>query len=99
MRYYSDKLDKIFDTLQDCEKAEKEYDDKIAQKALEKAQKQKEKALRYAEIKEAQKVLKEAQTNYYTLVQKYIEDFGSIKIEDSASARDFNQLFPFFFRV
>lgn len=65
MKYYSDKLDKIFNEVKDLEEAEKAYDEKHA---LE-LKKKEERAARAKEVDEARKT-------FLDLLDKFIKDYG-----------------------
>ena len=64
MRYISDKTNKVYDSVEELEKAEKKFDDAVnAEKVRE------------AEKKDRQKEVKEAYDEYYKLAQKYYKDY------------------------
>ena len=73
MKYYSEKLKKIYDTVEDLQAAEKEYDEAHAAEIA----KAKERKARADEIDAARKDLIKAQKKYDGLINKFIEDFGS----------------------
>lgn len=66
MKYYSDTLNKIFDTVEALETAEAEYNEKV--KAENKLKEE-----RKARAKE----IEEVREHYYELVAQFIEDYGS----------------------
>lgn len=73
MKYYSEKLKKVYDTVEELNKAEAVYD---KARAAEDA-KQKERKKRAEEIKNARKELANAQKNYNDKLTKFIKDYGS----------------------
>lgn len=84
MRYYSEKLNKLFDSEEELDKAEDEFD---SQKKEIEAKKEEKKA-RAKEVedaykatiiarKEATKIINEADKKYYDLKNTFIKDYGS----------------------
>ena len=73
MKYYSEKLKKVYDTVEQLQTAETEYDKAHAAEIA----KQKERKRRAEEINKARKELVNAQKNYNELVNKFIKDYGS----------------------
>lgn len=73
MKYYSEKLKKVYDTVEDLQTAETAYD---KERAAEDA-KQKERKARAEEINKARKELINAQKNYNDLIAKFVKDYGS----------------------
>ena len=77
MRIFSKKTNKEYKTVEDCLKAEKEFDEALA---LEKAKKQKlaeDKKARATEVEEAWKAVREANRKYVELKNKFINDYGA----------------------
>ena len=77
MKYYSDKLDKIFDTATDLTAAELEYDKRIAEA---KAKAEKEKQEREAKEEERTKALNEVESaykHYLELKDAYVKKYRS----------------------
>lgn len=73
MKYYSEKLKKVYDTVEQLDTAEKEYDEAHAAEIA----KQKERKARAEEIDEARKEVIEAQKRYDELIDKFVKDYGS----------------------
>lgn len=84
MKFYSEKLNKLFDTTDELHAEEKKYDDSLAAKN----KLSETKRIRAKEIEdayknvvmvrdEASKKIKEADDKYNTLVDNFIKDFGS----------------------
>lgn len=66
MKYYSEKLKKVFDDVKSLDKAEKEFDEK---QAIE-LKKKEERASRAKEVEDAWK-------KYQELLKAFIKDYGS----------------------
>lgn len=77
MKYYSDKLDKLFDSAEECSQAEKDYDTQIAEKKQHELQLKEERSTRAKEIDEARKALEAASKHYHELIHAFVKDFGS----------------------
>lgn len=77
MKYYSDKLDKIFDSAEECSQAEKDYDTQLAEKKQHELQLKEERSTRAKEIDEARKALEDASKHYHELIRAFVKDFGS----------------------
>lgn len=84
MKYYSEKVKKLFDDAESLEEAEKDFDAKEAEKA-KLTEKRKERSVEIEEAykrtlearKEAKEIIRKADEEYQQLVDKFIEDFGS----------------------
>ena len=73
MKYYSEKLKKVYDTVEQLKTAETEYDKAHAAEIA----KQKERKARAEEINKARKELVNAQNRYNDLINKFVKDYGS----------------------
>ena len=73
MKYYSEKLKKVYDTVEQLQTAETEYDKAHAAEIA----KQKERKARAEEINKARKELVNAQNRYNDLINKFVKDYGS----------------------
>lgn len=73
MKYYSEKLKKVYDTVEQLQTAETEYDKAHAAEIA----KQKERKARAEEIAAARKDLQNRQKKYNELVNQFIKDYGS----------------------
>lgn len=73
MKYYSEKLKKVYDTVEQLKTAETEYDKAHAAEIA----KQKDRKARAEEINKARKELVNARERYSELVNKFIKDYGS----------------------
>ena len=84
MKYWSEKLNKVFDTVEACEQAElrvkeaenreKILKEREAARKKELADKRKERA---AEVEEARKAMIAAQKNYKEILEAFIRDYHS----------------------
>lgn len=95
MKFYSEQLNKLFDTQADLEAAEEKVN---AAKRAEEEKKAKLKANREArakEVEEAFKVAGEATQKAYALLKDFIKDYGSFHttLHDTAFGGIFNELF------
>ena len=73
MKYYSEKLKKVYDTVEQLQAAEVEYDKAHAAELA----KQAERKRRAAEVSEARKAAADAQKKYSDLLNKFVKDYGS----------------------
>ena len=73
MKYYSEKLKKVYDTVEQLQTAETEYDKAHAAEIA----KQKERKERAEEIDAARKEVIKAQEHYDDLINKFVKDYGS----------------------
>lgn len=106
MKFYSEKLNKLFDSEELCVKAEQEAiqaenRERVLRErkaAEEKEKKEKEAAERKAmaaEVTEALKAMNEAQKVYREKLQKFIKTYGTYHFS-SSDVNDFPSLFNFF---
>ena len=106
MKIYSEKLNKLYNTVEECQKAEfeakeAENREKILKERAEaeaKAQKEKEAAERKAaaaELDEARKTMVAAQKHYAELLDDFIKKYKSYHFS-STSINDFPILFNLF---
>lgn len=99
MKYYSETLNKLFDSTNDLEKAEKKHAEEEARKKELVENKKKQRAEDAKKVDEAFKALKEAEDNYHKVIDEFIKKYGyyhftSTDAEDIPSA--FSILKPFF---
>lgn len=71
--YLSELLNKTFETVEELEAAEKEYNDKKAEKEALKAERKR----RAEEVEEAYKKKIEAAKEYNEILKKFLEDYKS----------------------
>lgn len=77
MQYYSKKLNKLYDTVAECVKAESEYDKAQKEQEARVAKLKDERAVRAKELEDAAKDVNKAQQHYYELRDKFVQDYGS----------------------
>lgn len=85
MKYYSEKLNKIFDKPEDLKEAERAYAAKEAEEKEKKAKR----------AKRAQEV-EDAYDNYMKLLKEFIEDYGSYHLTKRSVDDDYISLFNIF---
>jgi len=77
MKYYSEKLRKVFNTADECTSAEKEYEDKLAAERIKCEELTNTRKARAKEVDEAWKAVRTAQKKYVELRNKFVKDYGS----------------------
>ena len=88
MKYFSEKLNKVFDTEQACVEAESAHDKAIAEKKAKEEKLVAERKSRAAEVENAYKVSVEAAKHYHELLDKFCKDYGSFHM--TLKSGDFN---------
>lgn len=76
MKFYSEQLDKVFDTQEACEKAEAAFQEKMEAEKKARAEKKAERAERAKEVNEAFKEYVDAEKRYTELRNAFIKDYG-----------------------
>jgi hypothetical protein len=76
MKYYSEELQKTFDTEEECVAAEKEYLDTLEKAKQEGARLREEKASRAKAVQAAYEKYVEAEKDYKSLRNDFIKDYG-----------------------
>lgn len=96
MKFYSEVLNKVFDTQEECVKAEEAHKAKIAKAEAEKKAKDEKRAARAKEVEEAYKQAAEAKKVYQEKLNAFVQDFGSfhLTMREPVSV---NSLFDLFF--
>ena len=69
MKFYSEKMNKLFDTQEDLEKAETEYTERKERERKEREERNATEKARFEEVKEAY-------SNYRKLAKKFVDDYG-----------------------
>lgn len=89
MKYYSEELNKLFDS--EDELLEAEYTVKKAAEEAEAAAKAKaiEKENKYKEVKAAFDLAAEARDNFMKLQREYVEEYGSFRLKTNHSINPF----------
>lgn len=75
MRYYSETLEQLFDTQEECEKAESAALEAKKKAEEERTQLLAERKVRAKEIEEARKAMQEAQNTYNRLLRDFLRDY------------------------
>ena len=76
MKYYSEELQKTFDTEEECVAAEKDYLQKLEDAKQEKLRLKEERTARAKEVQDAYTEWIEAEKKYKTLRNDFIRDYG-----------------------
>ena len=76
MKYYSEELQRTFDTEEECVTAEKEYLQKLEDAKNEQLKLKEEKTARAKEVQNAYEAWIEAEKNYKSLRNDFIRDYG-----------------------
>lgn len=85
MKYFSDILNKVYNTEKECKEAEEQY---LSKKKAEEEAKQKlteKRKERAKEVEEAFKNVREAQKHYDELLKAFVKDYGSFHMSFSES--------------
>ena len=92
MKYYSEELNRTFDTEDECRDAETEYLNKIAEAKKQKEALKAEKKSRADEVSDSFKAYKEAEKKYIELRNQFIKDYGyyHMTYSDSEDTSDFD---------
>lgn len=96
MKFYSDKLNKLFESADDCAKAEAAA---IKAEEEKKAAEQKKAETRKARAKEVEDALKasvEARAKYDKLLREFCKDYGAFHYSFNSENEDENDIFNFF---
>lgn len=89
MKYYSEKVKKLFETEDELTSAEAEYDEKHKQELVLKE----ERTTAAKEVEDAYKVANDAYKEYKNKLNEFIKKYGSYH----TSIKDSNSLFDWFF--
>lgn len=108
MKYYSEKLKKLFDTVDELKDAEKEFEEKqlVKKQELEvkktKAQEVEDAYKNYIQVtKDANQKVTEAYNQYLTLRNAFVKEYNSFHMSyrdsvDATNTSIWNSLFDFF---
>lgn len=80
MKYISELTNKIYDTIEECEKADETFLAERAAKEETKRKQAKEKEARQAEIEAAFEALTEARKHYSELRDNFVKDYGCLRM-------------------
>lgn len=92
MKFYSEILNKQFDTADECVAAEKAYEEEVAKKQVEQEYLKTQRKARAAAIEEAREKMVEAQNHYRILIGEFVKDYGTYHYS-SKSVNDIPHLF------
>lgn len=98
MKYYSEVLKKLYDSKEECAKAEDDYIKKVSKEAEEKKKLAEERKRRAKEVEDAYRAVIEAEKNYSKLKNAFIKDYNSFhmtfsNISTSNLLEDFLKVF------
>ena len=77
MKFYSEKLDKLFDTQELCAEAEEAHEKALAEAENKKLKLAEERANRAKEVEELYKAAVEAKKAYDEKLREFLKDYGS----------------------
>lgn len=77
MKYFSEKINKAYDTEEECLTAEKEYDERVAAEKAKKEELVATRKARATEVEEAYKDALEARKIYQEKLNAFVKDYGS----------------------
>ena len=101
MKYYSEILNKMFDTEEALVDAENEAIDKELKAQKEKEERKAKKDAAHAEVVAAMEEMKTAEKKYFNLLSAYNKEFGTFThkktIEKDGDSTDFNDLINLIF--
>ena len=95
MKYFSEKLNRLFDDEASCVKAEKEHDEALRKAEEEKQKKNATRAERAKEVEDALNELVEAKKNYAEKLQAFCKDYGAWHYTFKDSEPFKNDIFDF----
>ena len=75
MKIYSEVLNKFYESVDECEEAEKKFEEEQEAKKAEKKKKDEERAARAKEVEDAFKALKAAQKHYDDVLTQFLKDY------------------------
>lgn len=77
MKFYSEKLNKLFDSQESCVEAESAHDKQVAEAEAKKKALADERATRAKAVEEAYRNAIKAKQDYDKLLQDFLKDYGS----------------------
>lgn len=96
MKFYSELLNKLFDSQEDCAKAEEAHKAQVAKAEAEKKAKSEKRAARAKEVEEFYKAAIEAKKAYNEKLNAFIKDYGNFHMS-VAEPINISSLFDLFF--
>lgn len=101
MKFYSEKLNTLYDTQDALVKAEKAHDEKIAAEKAAKAKAESARASRAKEVEAAYKAMAAAQKEYRSKLAAFTKDYGSFHMtlhDEDCDALTIEDLFDLIFK-
>lgn len=95
MKYYSEVLNKVFDTEKACSEAEAKYQAEVEAKKAAEAKKAETRKARAAEVEAAMKAAREARAKYDKLLQEFCKDYGAFHYSFTDGDEDIFDFFRF----
>ena len=96
MKFYSEELKKLFDSQEECAKAEEAHKAQVAKAEAEKKAKDEKRAARAKEVEQARKTAIEAKKAYSDKLNAFIKDYGAFHYTTSEPI-SVTSLFDLFF--
>lgn len=88
MKIFSEKTNKYYNTVDECLKAEKAFDDAIAKEEEKKKKLSETRKVRAKEVEDAYKARLEADKVYKDKLNKFINDYGSFHMTINTEVED-----------
>lgn len=96
MYIYSEKTNKKYNTVEECQLAEKEYDERIEKEKAEKERLASEKEARRKEVEDAYDAALDARKMADDLLDKYLNDYDDVDISIKSYVTPLFRLFDLF---
>lgn len=97
MKFYSENLNKLFDSQEACEQAEAEAKRIADEKAKAEAKKAETRKARAKEVEEALKAATAARAKYDKLLREFCKDYGAFHMSYTDMDKDFVDFFTSIF--
>jgi flagellar hook-basal body complex protein FliE len=97
MKYFSDKLNKVFEKEDDLHKAEEDYDNRMAKAKADQEKLKNERSERAKEVEKAMEDAQIASAKATELLNKFIKDYGAYHTTLTVAPEDvFDEFFKYF---
>lgn len=96
MKFYSESLNKMFDSADACAEAESTHEKAMAEAEAKKKALADERANRAKEVEEAYKTAVDAKQNYDAKLREFLRDYGSFHFTYRSSENPFSTFFDLF---
>ena len=93
MKYYSEDLNKFFNTAEECEKAEVAHLKRLKEEEEKKVTAANERAVKAKEVEDALKQLNEAKKNYDEKLRAFCKEYGSWHYTFTSDKPDLSDIF------